>query len=1065
MASGNFVQTSFAGGEWSPYSQGRYDHPKYRQSMAVCENGFPLTTGAWTRRPGTKFAAFTRGGLPGRTIPFAFENADPYSVELTDGHVRFYQGQSLLATDFSLVTNISTAIPAVVTVDVIPVGWAAGDSFYFTFNDPASAAGLPLLANRQFVANAVSSTTLDLYDAITGDPVDGSQITWSAAYSVQVGKITDLASPYTGDLWQSVRAVQNEDDVLLLRANVPPQMLHGEKLGDSPASFDLDPAKFIDGPYLDPFEDSYMTPDATTGLVNFTLSNPTYDATKAYSIGDYVTSGGSSYVSLVDDNLNNTPASNPDEWQPASAGDAIALGGFSASDIGRHVRLFSEPPLWATGTTYAIGDVVSFGGQYWAALVAMTGAAAPTGTINPNQPGNKSTTWALNPTAARWTWGKVTGFPNVNVIDPSAAGTVFSNFSARDTNAFDGNTTGIFDNSAYRYNPEAASPSYARLGKAFSAPTAFSSVVLYPTTDFAFGTNYSRTVILRAANSTPNASNATTLGVELGRVTFQGNSTSAQTITSNDQTTTYTNLWIVTYQTDNNETFCLSEMRMFGAGAPAGSLVTVRIIGDPLLYTNTIRVWRIGLFGGADTVYPVCGCYHEGRMWLSGAVANRFDASMSNDPLVFSPTGPTGAVAGNNAISYTFNASDRNAIYWMIPDLQGIVAGTPGGEWLIDSPSTASAGFSPTNIRARRVTKYKSANVEPERTGLTTVFVQRYSRQLLEFLADAYSGKFVGPELTEFNRQAVEPGIEELAYQQGLVPVIWTRLSDGTLSGSTYRRTAMLSTQPPELLGWHRHELGSGRLVDSIAAGPSVTPGLDTLTMVTHDPAGGPYQVEFLTDVFSEHGLVTDAWHVDGGVVPSSAVSITGGVRFYGLWPHNGKTVAVWAAGIDCGDFLVTNGYVDVPYSGLFTQRWLTQLAAQNLAYDAQEVWLDNTVRIPAVVGFSFTSRGQLLRPVAQDMTGAQVGPAFAKLRRDHKLGVQFQNAQGVKAGLSFDGLRTLNFKTKGGRLYSAAELYSGVFWDSIDSEYDVDSQLCWTITRPYPATITAIGGFMQTQD
>ena len=53
--------------------------------------------------------------------------------------------------------------------------------------------------------------------------------------------------------------------------------------------------------------------------------------------------------------------------------------GFLGSDVGRLVRLFSEPSAWAVATAYATGNVVSYNpsGQpgattYWTAVAAPT---------------------------------------------------------------------------------------------------------------------------------------------------------------------------------------------------------------------------------------------------------------------------------------------------------------------------------------------------------------------------------------------------------------------------------------------------------------------------------------------------------------------------------------------------------------------------------------------------------------------------------------------------------------------------------------------------------------------
>ena len=80
--------------------------------------------------------------------------------------------------------------------------------------------------------------------------------------------------------------------------------------------FTLGAAAFKDGPYLDPPVDgTTITPSGTSGSVTLTLA------------------GGSTR--------------------------------FAATDVGRMVRLFSEPADWSSGTAYAVGDQVKFDNAYY----------------------------------------------------------------------------------------------------------------------------------------------------------------------------------------------------------------------------------------------------------------------------------------------------------------------------------------------------------------------------------------------------------------------------------------------------------------------------------------------------------------------------------------------------------------------------------------------------------------------------------------------------------------------------------------------------------------------------
>ena len=72
MPNDNYVQSSFAGGQWGQHAQGRYHDPKYRTALNVCQNIIPMETENAVRRPGTAWAGMPKGGGKGRVIKFDF---------------------------------------------------------------------------------------------------------------------------------------------------------------------------------------------------------------------------------------------------------------------------------------------------------------------------------------------------------------------------------------------------------------------------------------------------------------------------------------------------------------------------------------------------------------------------------------------------------------------------------------------------------------------------------------------------------------------------------------------------------------------------------------------------------------------------------------------------------------------------------------------------------------------------------------------------------------------------------------------------------------------------------
>ncbi len=285
--------------------------------------------------------------------------------------------------------------------------------------------------------------------------------------------------------------------------------------------------------------------------------------------------------------------------------------------------------------------------------------------------------------------------------------------------------------------------------------------------------------------------------------------------------------------------------------AQAGASCTV-ILQTNLNSNNgtTIAIWQLGVYNNYTVgAYPTCGIYHEGRLWLMGT--NRFDASTSNDIFTFSPTDIYGNVLDSSGISETLNSDELNTFLWAKPDHDGILCGTLGGEWLI-SASVLSDPLTPTSIQAHQVTKYGSAAVEPVRAGMALLFVQRFRQRILEFMSDTFSQKFSARHINEFAKHITAPGVQEMAYQEEKVPVVWAAMTDGSLAGTSYRRVSHFVTEPPTMAGAHRHQIGGGRLVQSMCVQPNSNGLSDLLYLCTYAADGTDYAIEVLRPVFED---------------------------------------------------------------------------------------------------------------------------------------------------------------------------------------------------------------------
>lgn len=729
MASASYFQSSFLGGEFGPFAQGRFDRRDYQRGMTLCRNSLPIEEGSWTRRPGTKFSATTRGGGPAILREFHFSQASPYVMELSDGKVRFFsKGRLALENPRYHVSSLTHVSPAVFqTSDDTP--WVTGDDVQFeTVSGRFITPELAHILNRQFRVTRVSSHEFKLNDPVTGLPFDGTVLVDSSDPLV-VSRVLTYDTPFVnawdGARWQSVRVVQDENDALLLHGTTKPFNVTSltRETDCAFATFGCAFVDFKDGPFMDqPAGTSPLVATGTTGEITLTKVVP----------------------------------------------DAFP---WVATDVGRQVRIFSQPAPWNEGGTYAKNDPVEFASNFYAALKDLPEVGNPPD-VSPD--------WVVAAGLALWTWGYIT------------------------------------------------------------------------------------------------------------EVT-------------------------------------------------AGDEIVVDIQGPDLLYDvatpdqdGVIREYRMGLWSDT-TGWPTTGCYHEGRLVLtSEVIGNRIDASMSNDPYTFSPTGQDGTVADNNGISAKFQASEVNSIFWLKSTASGIVGGTQAGEWLVRATAEGNP-LSPTNIQARRPTKYGCSNAEPVVVGDAVLFAHRFKRKLYEYLASqaAHEG-YTATNLSIDAKHLSAPGVEELAYQQELAPVVWARMTDGSLAGCTYKRDAQDANE--SFAGWHSHELGSGRAVESIVGGPSIDGKADAIMLVTNDTATNVRWVEILTPLFDQDSPPGDAWFVDGGSVPiaGEVLTISMGVTGVRLWGYDyleGKTVSVYGLGLDLGDHVVSSGHVTIPFDEVFTQAWLEEVS------------------------------------------------------------------------------------------------------------------------------------------
>lgn len=457
------------------------------------------------------------------------------------------------------------------------------------------------------------------------------------------------------------------------------------------------------------------------------------------------------------------------------------------------------------------------------------------------------------------------------------------------------------------------------------------------------------------------------------------------------------------------------------------SVTITRALGG----TAAVDTWRLGVWS-ATTGYPAASTFYEDRLWFAGATSypQRLDGSKSGDYENFAPSDEAGAVADDNAVAFTLNASDVNVVRWLADDEKGLLVGTVRGEWIL-RPATTQEALSPTNVSAKQSTKYGSANLQPVQVGNALLFVTRSARKMRE-LAYVYEvDGFRSPDMSLLAHHITDSGIVQIAHQQDPQSIVWCVRNDGVLLGLSYDREQ-------NVIGWHRHILGgrsdaggtANPVVESVAVIPDSTGTRDEVWLIVRRYINGATvrTIEYMAKFREEGDDREDAYYVDGGLTYDSTAATT----ITGLWHLEGQTVKVLVDGATHPDRTVANGKITLTRAGSVVH-----------------------------VGHGYNSDMQPLRVDA----GAADGTAQGKKQRKHRVIVRVWETLGIQVGVDADNLYRPTIRTTADDAGAAPPLFTGDIECDLEGDYTSEPDMFFRFDQPLPGTILAIMPHQHTQD
>lgn len=1117
MPDSSFVQTSFLGGEWSPASSGRSDSKRYDTAMARSLNGFPTEEGSWTRRSGFKFVAMTKAGSAARLIPFEYSETDAYQIEAGGGYMRFVSDYAMVTNDAVVVSSISTATPAVVTTSSAH-GFTSNK--YCLFD---TLVGGHLLRNRQFIVQVLTSTTFSIADPILGS-MDGTTLTdFTSANVAQIHEVTTTYT--AADVLELGYAQEENELLLfhaernvhtLNRDSTSPDvfsiteadLIDGPYMDDNVTSTTLTPGGTSGS--------ISITASSTTGI-NGGDGFQTTDVGRLVRIQD--SAGNWTWVEFTGHSSTTimTALIKGAALADTTARTTWRLGLYSNTTGFPKFGVFHENRLWLAGVQVNRLDASKSALRFDFSPTSADGTVADDNAVAVvvNSQVKNDVTWLA--TDERGLLAGTLGgewLVRASTLDDPIAPT---NIQARQVSEYGGarvrpvraGTSLVFAHKRkrklhemarfegqggfYAPNLSEASRHLTKTGIDELAYQSMPTPIIWGRRDdgHLIGLSYKRDPdqfyaaahehIIGAGSEESAIESISTgpsgdgLSEDLwaiqGRIVDALDDTTGEGGSDVDITKVIVMTAGVTFSVpadwnnSDNFIYCigggqggetgLNAVDGGGDGGDGGDFA--QVTNAVLLGGSTVSI-NIGT-GGTGGISPNDGT----DTWIK----DNGGTQIALAPGGGSATGAVGSVTnaggaggggGDNGGSGGGGAAGPNGVGGTGEDVGGTVNDNPGGGGGGNGGGydAGGSGSNLPNFWPLNLDGYGGENFDGVGGGRYT------STPDGSFPEDGVLGGGGGGGLNG------SFGNTSFAGANGGDGAEWEDTDTAEIAGSgggaggggglpgLFGASTGGDGGDGGLYGGGGGGGGAADVIDPAGAGGDGSDGVIVMVYTVTGSSGGGLGVpddgrvryiEYMTPLFDDDSVMEEAFFVDGGrVVTDDPNGYTqSGVNeatLYGMYYLEGETVTVMIGGANMGTFTVSGGKIIVP----------------DLPSDLSL----NVVTPPTViVGYSYISRGQLLRPP----TGGQNGPAFGKIRRVDNYAVLLHRSGPLKFGTDFNGTMYSTSFINARESLGVDGLFSGVYADTLENDYSHDGQIAWEYDSPVPGLILSVGGFIKVND
>lgn len=906
------LQSTFAGGEFSPALWGRVDISKYKTGARAIRNMNVLPQGGLRNRPGTKYVAAAGDSSSAvRLIPFVVSTSVTYVIELGDQYARFY-------------TN-----DAQVTVSAASAWISAGHAY--VIGDFVSNSGTIYycIANNASGATFAADLALGYWRAQTAYEIPTP---WAAA-----------------DIF-ALKFSQSVDQMFFAHSSYAPEVL----TFTSSTSWAIAAYSFLNGPFMVENSDttSTITPSALSGSITLAASNAIFNANQVGGLFQIV-------ATVVGQTITASLSSAPTNWTTTgSTWQAVLTGTWTGTIL---IQTSPDYITWTTVQTVSANgtysgstgfttfgylrgimqSALSFTGSATCALTGngSTAVATALGVLNANTPSAACGTNATITITGVWvgtvalqkstdagaTWANIATYTTNQAATVQATAETNCLIRAVMTAYTSGTATATVDGTAATVPKQSCTISHASVSQAIQAGTTWSVITgatwtgkLLVQVSVDAGANWTIVQTMQSAGSDNyNISGSTGYSQCLVRVITDSSTTWVSTATIDLTASSFD--WVATVQitafssTTSVTATVLSQSNLSNTGL-----------------ANTSATWQWS--EGSWSTYrgwPATVTFYQDRLcW--GSTPSEVQTIWLSQTASYTNFGVSSPLVASDGFSVVLPGRQLNAIQNLVVMPQFLVALTSDSEWAI---SPINGSFSAESVQTELQGHRGSAAIDPVVVGIELLLIQQMGTVVRNLIFQLAVNGFFGDNISIVSQHLFTGyTIAQMAYQQEPDSIVWLIRSDGKLLSCTYLRDQ-------EMQAWSRHDTFGG-LFESVCSIPNPTLGINEVWFVVN--RGGTRCIEVLKP--RDQGTTpADQWFVDcGGQYSSTATNVVSGLPAV----LEGQSLTILADGNEVANpnipglasVVVSGGQITLPNS----------MTASKITYGLGIVWDVGTLDVEA---------------------------------------------------------------------------------------------------------------------